>query len=198
MKLEHRFTVPAPLDQVWEALLDPERVAPCMPGATLSEVDGKTFSGTVKVKLGPVSLLYKGTGEFVDIDPVAHSLVLRASGKDTRGNGTAKATVTVHVDEEVRVETDLSITGRPAQLGRGLIAEVGGKIVAQFAESLATELEPGEAGDVQQQHLRVVRDEPEPIDLIGTAGVPVLKRLLPVLAIALVVIVFVLRRRRHR
>ncbi|GLZ32762.1 hypothetical protein Lesp02_49500 [Lentzea sp. NBRC 105346] len=198
MKLEHRFSVPAPVDEVWEALLDPERVAPCMPGATLASVEGKAFSGSVKVKLGPVQLLYRGTGEFVEIDPATHSLVLRASGKDTHGNGTASATVTVHVDQEVLVETDLSITGRPAQLGRGLIAEVGGRIVGQFAESLARELEPGEADEVQQQHLRVVRDEPEPIDLIGTAGVPVLKRLLPVLAIALIAIFVVLRRRRHR
>jgi uncharacterized protein len=198
MKLEHRFTVPAPVDQVWRALQDPERVAPCMPGATLASVEGRTFAGSVKVKLGPVNLLYKGTGEFVEIDDDKHALVLRASGKDTRGNSTASATVTVHVDEEVLVETDLSITGRPAQLGRGLIAEVGGKIVAQFAESLATELEQGEADEVQQQHLRVVPDEPEPIDLIGTAGVPVLKRLVPVLVVALVVIFVVLRRRRHR
>ena len=95
MKLEHSFTVPADLDTVWQAVLDPERVAPCMPGATLTEVDGDTFKGSVKVKLGPISLLYKGTGEFLSQGPEARTVVIKASGKDARGNGTAAATVTV-------------------------------------------------------------------------------------------------------
>ncbi|MET9232325.1 SRPBCC family protein [Lentzea sp. NPDC003310] len=198
MKLTHSFTSPAPAEEVWEALIDPERVAPCLPGATLTSVDGKTFSGEVKVKLGPVQLLYRGSGEFVEIDPVLRRAVMKAAGKDTRGNGTASAVVTFVVGDTVDVETDLAITGRPAQLGRGLIAEVSGKLVDQFAECLASTLVSVDPDEVaQQQHLRVVPDEP--IDLIDTAGVPVLKRVLPVAAAALAVVLFVvLRRRRQR
>lgn len=198
MKLTHSFTAPAPAEEVWEALLDPERVAPCLPGATLTSVDGKTFNGEVKVKLGPVQLLYRGSGEFVEIDPVLRRAVLKASGKDTRGNGTASAVVTFQVGDTVEVETELSVTGRPAQLGRGLISEVSGKLVDQFAECLASTLGSVDPDEVaQQQHLRVVPDEP--IDLIDTAGVPVLKRVLPIAAaVAAVVLFVVLRRRRQR
>ncbi|RDI31230.1 SRPBCC family protein [Lentzea flaviverrucosa] len=198
MKLTHSFTSPAPAEEVWDALIDPGRVAPCLPGATLTSVDGKTFSGEVKVKLGPVQLLYRGTGEFVEIDPVLRRAVMKAAGKDTRGNGTASAVVTFVVGDSVEVETDLAITGRPAQLGRGLIAEVSGRLVDQFAECLASTLGSVDPDEVaQQQHLRVVPDEP--IDLIDTAGVPVLKRVLPLAAAALaVVLLVVLRRRRQR
>ncbi|HEV7650796.1 MAG TPA: SRPBCC family protein [Actinophytocola sp.] len=147
MKLEHSFTVPADLDTVWAAVLDPERVAPCMPGASLSEVDGDSFKGTVKVKVGPISLQYKGSGEFLEKDEAARKVVIKAAGKDTRGNGTASATVTVTLRAEGAgtagsVDTDLSITGKPAQFGRGLIAEVGGKILDSFAACLATKLAP--------------------------------------------------------
>ena len=219
MRLEHEFTVPAPVETVWTALMDPERVAPCMPGATLSEVDGPRFTGTVKVKLGPITLMYKGSGEFLETDEKTRTTVIKASGKDVRGNGTAAATVTAALTEveggtRASVVTDLSITGRPAQFGRGLIAEVGGKIIDQFATCLASRLGSEEAGgddnatddlpegtDVTQQHLRAVPDqaeEAEAIDLLGTAGVPVLKRVLP-LALGLVVLVLVITRlRRHR
>ncbi|HUQ58311.1 SRPBCC family protein [Lentzea sp.] len=198
MKLTHSFAAPGPAEEVWEALLDPERVAPCLPGATLTSVEGRTFSGEVKVRLGPVQLLYRGSGEFVEVDPVLRRAVMKAAGKDARGNGTASATVTFQVGDTVDVETDLAVTGRPAQLGRGLIAEVSGKLVDQFAECLAGALGSGDPDEVaQQQHLRVVPDEP--IDLIDTAGVPVLKRVLPVAGAALaVVLLVVLRRRRHR
>ena len=197
MKLTHSFVAPGPAEEVWEALLDPERVAPCLPGATLTSVDGKTFTGEVKVKLGPVRLLYRGSGEFVEIDPVLRRAVMKAAGKDTRGNGTASALVTFQVGDVVEVETDLSVTGRPAQLGRGLMSEVSGKLVDQFAECLASTLGSVDPDEVaQQQHLRVVPDEP--IDLIDTAGVPVLKRVLPIAAAVLaVVLVVVLRRRRQ-
>ncbi|WP_026316221.1 SRPBCC domain-containing protein [Actinokineospora enzanensis] len=145
MRLEHRFTVPADLDTVWAAVLDPERVAPCLPGAALTGVAGTAFSGTVKVKLGPISLLYKGSGEFLERDADARRIVIKASGKDSRGNGTANATVTVTLSADGdttvgRVDTDLAITGKPAQFGRGLIAEVGGKILDAFAANLAEAL----------------------------------------------------------
>jgi carbon monoxide dehydrogenase subunit G len=221
MKLEHEFTVPAPVGTVWSALMDPVRVAPCMPGATLTEVDGPKFTGTVKVKLGPITLLYKGTGEFVETSEPDHRAVIKASGKDVRGNGTAAATVTASLAEvdggtRASVVTDLSVTGRPAQFGRGLIAEVGGKIIDQFAGCLATRLGSEEAGGADssepsggpevtsaqqqhQQHLRAVPNPPDDaIDLLGTAGVPVLKRALPlVLGLAALVLVIV-RLRRHR
>lgn len=147
MKLEHSFSVPADLDTVWAAVLDPERVAPCMPGASLSEVDGDSFKGTVKVKVGPISLQYKGSGEFLEKDETARKLVIKAAGKDTRGNGTASATVTLTLRAEGTgtagaVDTDLSITGKPAQFGRGLISEVGGKILDAFATCLASKLAP--------------------------------------------------------
>jgi uncharacterized protein len=211
MKLEHRFTVPAPVPDVWAALLDPEKVAPCLPGATLTGVDGREFTGTVKVKLGPVTLLYKGTGQFTSVDERVHAAVLRASGKDTRGNGTASATVSMALTPaaagtEVSVVTDLNITGRPAQLGRGLISEVSARIVDEFAQCLATRLAPAEAEEVTatetaaRPHLRAVPDEPrEPLDLLDTAGAPLLKRVLPVVAGLLVLALLVRRLRgRHR
>ncbi|WP_017973084.1 SRPBCC family protein [Actinopolyspora halophila] len=145
MQLEHEFTVPVPVDDAWQALLDLERVAPCMPGATLKSVEGNEFSGSVKVKLGPVSLLYKGSGSFTSVDPEAHRAVVDASGKDSRGNGTASATVSATLRPEgtstaVHVSTDLKVTGKPAQLGRGLISDVTEKLIDQFANCLAERL----------------------------------------------------------
>ncbi|WP_410642090.1 SRPBCC domain-containing protein [Amycolatopsis sp. lyj-346] len=149
MRLDHEFTVPAPIGEVWQAVVDPERVAPCMPGATLTKVEGDRFSGTVKVKLGPISLLYKGNGEFLEKDDAAHKVTIKASGKDSRGSGTAAATVTLTLTEtdggtHGAVATDLSITGKPAQFGRGLISEVGGKILDTFAGCLSGKLAPAE------------------------------------------------------
>lgn len=153
MRLEHQFSVPAPPDVVWAAVIDPERVAPCMPGATLTEVDGSEFSGGVKVKVGPISLLYKGSGQFLETDEQARRVVIKAAGKDSRGNGTAAATVTVTLTEEPggtkgTVVTDLTVTGKPAQFGRGMIVEVGGKILDSFAACLAGKLGTGTANGV--------------------------------------------------
>ncbi|GAB2932652.1 SRPBCC family protein [Rhodococcus aerolatus] len=146
MDLEHSFSVDAPIDVVWKAFNEPDRVAPCFPGATLTDSTDTTFTGTVKVKLGPIAMLYKGVGEFVETDEAAHRAVIDARGKDSRGNGQASAkvtaTLTANGDDktDVVVLTDLSITGKPAQLGRGLIAEVGGKIIGQFADCLGQRL----------------------------------------------------------
>jgi carbon monoxide dehydrogenase subunit G len=145
VRLEHEFSVPAPPDVVWAAVIDPERVAPCMPGASLTSVDGTEFSGGVKVKLGPVSLMYKGSGEFLETDEQARKVVIKASGKDSRGNGTAAATVTVTLSPEGdgtkgTVVTDLTVTGKPAQFGRGMIVEVSGKLLDTFAACLASKL----------------------------------------------------------
>ena len=146
MKLEHEFTVPAPVDEAWKVLLDVERVAPCMPGATLLTVDGDTFTGSVKVKVGPIQVTYNGQAKFASLDEAAHRAVIEASGKETRGSGTAAATVTaVLLDAggsttNVRVETDLDVTGKPAQFGRGVMAEVAAKLIGQFSSCLAEEL----------------------------------------------------------
>lgn len=146
MKLEHSFTVPAPVDQAWATLLDIEGVAPCMPGATLTGVDGDEFSGTVKVKLGPVSLSYSGKGRFLERDDAAHTVVIDATGRDKNGNGTAGASVHARMEPDgaastkVVVVTDLKITGRPAQFGRGVMQDVGGKIIGQFADCLAAKM----------------------------------------------------------
>jgi carbon monoxide dehydrogenase subunit G len=150
MKLEHEFTVPATLDEAWAVLLDVEKVAPCMPGATLTSVDGDDFTGTVKVKVGPIQVTYKGQAKFVDKDDAAHRVVIEASGKEARGSGTAAATVTANLradgDKTVaHVVTDLNITGRPAQFGRGVMADVGAKLIGQFADCLADELGGGGA-----------------------------------------------------
>src|SRR5262252_5415733 len=150
MELEHSFTIPVPPEQAWQVLLDVEQVAPCMPGATVDAVDGDQIKGRIKVKVGPVSLTYSGTARFVERDEQARSVTLEASGKETRGAGTASATVRSSLADEggqtkVVVRTTMSVTGRPAQFGRGVMAEVGGKIIERFASNLAAQL----AGGVQ-------------------------------------------------
>jgi uncharacterized protein len=148
VQLEHSFTVPAAIDDAWKVLLDIERVAPCMPGAALETVHGDDFTGTVKVKLGPIGLTYKGKASFVEKDEATHRAVIKAQGRDSRGNGTASATVTATLTEEgsstkVEVTTDLDITGKPAQFGRGVMLDVGNKLIGQFADCLAGKLGGG-------------------------------------------------------
>jgi len=142
MELEHSFTVPVPEDRAWEVLLDVERVAPCMPGATLDSVDGDEIKGRIKVKVGPIAMTYAGRARFTERDPHAHVITLEASGKETRGAGTASATVRSMLEgrdshTHVVVHTTLNVTGRPAQFGRGVMAEVGGKLIGVFASNLA-------------------------------------------------------------
>ena len=150
MELSHRFVVPAALEIAWAAFNDPEGIAPCFPGATLTSVDGDTFAGSVKIKLGPISMLYNGTGVFVERDEAAHRVVIEAKGKDKRGNGTAGATVVAQLTADgtgtaVEVSTDLSITGKPAQFGRGVIQDVSDKLLGQFVECIAQKLGPAAA-----------------------------------------------------
>ncbi len=151
MQLEHSFIVPAPIDEAWPVLIDIERVAPCMPGAALDSVDGDDFTGTVKVKLGPIGLTYKGKASFVEKDEATHRAVINAQGRDSRGNGTASAKVTATLTDDggsstkVHVITDLDITGKPAQFGRGVMVDVGNKLIGQFADCLAGKL--GGGGD---------------------------------------------------
>jgi len=192
MQLEHQLSVPAPIDVVWPALLDPERVAPCVPGATLTGVEGETFSGTVKVKVGPITLLYKGTGTFTETDEKARRAVLKASAKDTRGNGTVSATVTLTLTPEGErtsgvVATDLSITGKPAQFGRGMIAEVGGKIIEQFSACLSEKLAVAPAVTAAPAAEPV--QEAEPLDLVHYARRSALKRVGPLVGVAMLVLI---------
>jgi carbon monoxide dehydrogenase subunit G len=157
MDLTHRFTVPAPIDEAWAAFNDLERIAPCFPGAALTSYDGEEFAGLVKVKLGPISLQYTGTGRFVERDDSAHRAVVEAKGKDKRGNGTAAASITARLSEgadnttDVEVVTALNITGKPAQFGRGVMQDVSDRLLGQFATCLETKLGP--AADPEQQPL---------------------------------------------
>jgi uncharacterized protein len=148
MELDHSFIVPVPPDRAWEVLLDVERIAPCMPGATVEEFDGEVVTGRIKVKVGPVSLTYRGTAKFTERDPDTKVVVVDASGKETRGAGTASAAIRASLvpsgdGTEVSIHTTMNVTGRPAQFGRGVIAEVGGKLVEKFAENLAQMISDG-------------------------------------------------------
>ena len=225
MELQHSFSVPVDVDRAWAVLVDIEQVAPCMPGAALDTVDGDEFTGSVKVRLGPIGITYKGKARFVEKDQVAHRAVIDAQGKDARGNGTASATVTATLhpqDDGTRVEvnTDLAITGKPAQFGRGVMVDVGNKLIGQFADCLAGKLAkpagPAADGpaavapaavsgpppaasqpDTPQTSPEAPAEEVAPIDLMASAGPAVLKRLAPVaLLLAVLVLVIVLRRRR--
>jgi uncharacterized protein len=146
MKLENSFTIDAPVEKAWEALNSPEKVAPCFPGATLTSYEGDSFAGTVKVKLGPIAMTYKGKGTYVSRDDAAHRVVIEANGRDSRGNGTASATVTASLLADgpdktgVSMETDMTITGKPAQFGRGVISDVADKIIGQFSACVARKL----------------------------------------------------------
>ncbi len=223
MKLENRFTVPVPVDEAWRVLLDVERVAPCMPGATLTKVDGDAFEGTVKVKVGPINLTYGGKASFVSKDAATHVAVIDGSGKETRGTGTAKALITCRLigrgaSTDVEVDTDLNVTGKPAQFGRGVLADVSSKLVDQFAACLSDEIRAGNpepvfaatAADLGAPEglepplsplmpvaqPREARKPAEAIDLLGTAGAPVLKRLAPLLAGIVALLLLVRRLRR--
>ncbi len=231
MKLENQFTVKASLADTWRLLTDLERIAPCMPGAELIGREGDAYKGRVRVKLGPVLAQYEGRASFIEKDDAAHRGVLRAEGRETKGQGSAKATVTASLAEtpegtQVTVETDLAIVGRLAQMGRGLIAEVSGKLLSEFVANLEREFaasaapaarsdaaasalagsvgpitgEPTASADVSERGVGG-RGAPEPlsqparspraaapVDLLATAGMPVLKRLLPIAIVAALVV----------
>jgi len=179
MNLENEFTVPVPVDEAWQVLLDVERMAPCMPGATLTSVNGDEFTGTVKVKVGPITVTYNGEAKFLSKDDATHRAVLEAKGKESRGSGTAGATVTTQLSGEgsttkVRVETDLNITGRPAQFGRGVMAEVAAKLIDQFARCLEDEINsappPPAAAPTPEAPAAAAPGEGEPAPAKKTTG----------------------------
>jgi uncharacterized protein len=254
MHLNHEFVVPVPVEQAWDVLLDIERIAPCLPGATVESVEGDSFAGRVKVKVGPISVTYKGTATFVQRDEASHRATIRADGREARGSGTAAATIEAVLNDEgertrVTLDTELAITGRPAQFGRGVMVDVSNKLLGMFAECLehtlaADQAAPAAAGGAAEAvpvepvaapaaagpgepvgtSAAAVRGEPaavstaaaasgpsaapsatrpeaprptpEAIDLLGAAGVPILKRALPaVSAVVLLVLLWRILRR---
>jgi uncharacterized protein len=232
MHLNHEFVVPVPVEQAWDVLLDVERIAPCLPGATVESVEGDSFAGRVKVKVGPITVTYKGTATFVQRDETSHRATIKADGREARGSGTAAATIEAVLHDEgertrVTLDTELAITGRPAQFGRGVMVDVSNKLLGMFADCLETTLAADQAAPVPAAAVpgepvgasvaavpgepaavsavapgpsaapTAVRPEaprptPEAIDLLGAAGVPILKRALPAVS-AVVVLVLVWR-----
>jgi carbon monoxide dehydrogenase subunit G len=152
MDLEHSFSVPVDVDTAWAEFQDIGSVAECFPGASVTSVEGDSFSGSVKVKLGPIALVYNGSGSFTERDEANHRFVVDAKGKDKRGNGTAGATVTLTMNgtgdsTDVNVHTDLAITGKPAQFGRGVMQDVSDKLLGQFVGCLEQRLGGGGAAE---------------------------------------------------
>jgi len=245
MELTNDFRVNAPVEEAWKVLTDVERIAPCMPGAQLQEVEGDEYRGIVKVKVGPITAQYKGTATFVEKDDAGHRAVLRADGRDTRGQGNASATITATLVDDgggtkVSVVTDLTVTGKVAQFGRGVLADVSGKLINQFVQCLESDVlagsvpaaadEPEAAAPAAETAApdepsgastpagteavttavaeeeavipqptgprRVDSPEPAPVDLLGTAGAPVARRIGPIIGVLIVVLWLVRRRRR--
>jgi len=222
LELNNDFEVAAPVDLVWAVLTDVERIAPCLPGAQLLEIEGDEFRGVVKIKVGPITAQDKGAASFSEGDDVEHRAVLRAEGRDTRGAGNAAANITAELEAtdvgtKVTVTTDLTVTGKVAQFGRGVMADVSKKLMGQFAENLsdliaasgdeavvespANEVTVDAAADEaavdvpvdETPAVRVVdAPEVEAIDLLGAAGAPILKRLVPTLLAVVAVVVIIL------
>jgi carbon monoxide dehydrogenase subunit G len=223
MELKNDFHVSVPIDVAWAVLTDLERIAPCMPGAELQEVEGEEYRGVVKVKVGPISAQYKGSARFVEKDDKQHRAVLLAEGRDTRGQGNASATVTALAvpDDDgttISIATDLTITGKVAQFGRSVMGDVSAKMLTEFAERLEADVlsqssrseptEPATDSPVTSEATPEVPDLPtvrkipsapvEPIDLLGTAGPSVVKRVAPLAAVLGLVLLLWRRRRRQR
>ena len=163
MEITDQFRVSTPIDQTWKVLLDIERIAPCLPGAQLEEIHGDEFRGVVKVKVGPITAQYKGTARLAEVDEAARRIVIDASGRDTRGQGNASAKILVTMTgdasgTEVSVHTDLSITGKVAQFGRGVLGDVSAKLLGQFVERLEADVLNGDA----PAPAPAVASEPEP------------------------------------
>jgi carbon monoxide dehydrogenase subunit G len=231
MEITDSFRVSTPIDATWKVMLDIEGIAPCMPGAQLQEVEGDEYRGIVKVKVGPISAQYKGTARLAEVDEANRRIVIDASGRDTRGQGNAKATIVVTMTPEgggtkVAVATDLSITGKVAQFGRGVLADVSSKLMGQFVENVERDVlsvagggDTSHAGGPYEQALesvlppaaaptsapapaasgprRIDSPEVEPVDLFGVAGAPVTKRLVPI-GVGVVVLWILWRMLRRR
>jgi carbon monoxide dehydrogenase subunit G len=215
MRLDQKFTIPTGLEEAWQLLLDVEQIAPCFPGATVTSMQGDTVKGAVRVKLGPILLTYNGVLEFVERDDERHRLVMDGQGTDTKGNGSASAQVTAHlsaIDANhtlCTLATDLNVTGRPAQFGRGMMLEVGNNILGKFSTNLAASLAqahaapaPVEQAALPAAHLELAAEpararhsrsaiDSEPLDLLKAARGAALKRLAPVAAGLVVVVALI-------
>jgi len=221
VELTNEFRVGVPIERAWDVLTDVERIAPCLPGAQLQEIEGDEHRGIVKVKVGPITAQYKGSATFVERDAPRRA-VLRAEGRETRGQGNASATITATLAPDgdgtkVTVTTDLTVSGKVAQFGRGVLADVSAKLLGQFVDCLeSTVLADGAAAPVEapaaespatepatEPERPVVRrvDSPEarPVDLVGTAGASVGKRVAPAAAaLAVLWLLRILLKRRKR
>ncbi len=229
MQLNHSFSVPIGIEEAWQVLRDIERIGPCMPGATIDSVEGDEFTGRVKVKVGPMQVTYQGQARWVDVDEEHHRATIEARGSEARGTGTATATITAELTErddrtEVTVFTDLAITGKPAQFGRGVMSDVGEKLLGQFADCLATTLDRttpeeqgAEAAMTKHQektaadpptsepafasliHFDEAKDTADAVDLVDVAGGPLVKRALPIVGVvaALWLVLRLVRRKRR-
>ena len=205
MELNNEFRVAVPAATVWEVFTDVERVAPCLPGATLLSVDGDDFTGAVKVKVGPITVSYQGVARYQEKDPAAQRLVLKAEGKETRGNGNAAAIVTAQLKDEgaagtvVYLNTDLTISGKAAQFGRGVLADVASNLIGQFAKSLeasvlgdgatdassaptAASTAPTAAPTAEAAAATAQADAGDSIDMLQVVALPMAKRAAPIAA----------------
>ena len=208
MDLNHEFIVNVPVKDAWVILTDLERIAPCLPGAQLTEVEGETYRGQVKVKVGPIVAQFKGQASFVSRDDIAHTASLKGEGRDTTGKGTASAIITAQLTSvtptstKCTVVTNLTISGKVAQFGRGALADVSDKLLAQFSENLnqlinsspapttttTTAATSAPVAAAMPEIRKIESAEVAPLDLLGTAGAPILKRAIPVV-VALVAVV---------
>ena len=211
MEMTNEIEVNASVSDVWDAFNDVERIAPCLPGAQLTEIEGEEYRGVVKVKVGPVNAQYKGKATFVERDQEALKVVILAEGRETRGQGNASANITATLEAlgddrtKVGVTTELKITGKVAQIGRNLIPDVSAKIMGQFAENLEALLSapaPSEAaasdedsaeGSEQESGIRAVSGpEADAVDLLDVAGPPVAKKFGPIAG--LIAVLWIIRR----
>ena len=213
MELVNEFSVEAPIERVWSFFTNVELIAPCLPGAQLQEIEGEEYRGIVKVKVGPISAQYKGVATFIEKDESNYRIVLRGEGRDTRGAGNASADIEAQLvsngdQTDVTVSTELKITGKAAQFGRGVMADISKKLMAQFADNLselitgdtevedtAAQEEAPSAGENKTESVRILdSEEVEAVNLLSTAGAPVLKRALLLIAIAaaIAIVIFVI------
>jgi carbon monoxide dehydrogenase subunit G len=174
MELTNTFDVSVPVETAWAVLTDVERIAPCLPGAQLQEIEGDEYRGVVKIKVGPITAQYKGKATFVEKDDVAHKAVLEAAGRDTRGQGNASATITALLEPvgdgtHVTVTTDLTVTGKVAQFGRGVLADVSAKLLGQFVDNLEQTVLTDDAlaaAEVVEEAEQALADVADAVDLV--------------------------------
>ena len=212
MDLNHNFTVEVPVEDAWRILTNVERIAPCLPGAQLQEIEGDVYRGAVKVKVGPIQAQFKGQASFVEFDEVAHKVVLKGEGRDIGGKGNASALITAELtalsatSTSVTVNTDLSVTGKVAQFGRGAMADISDKLLAQFVVNLnemiaasdapaaeapvATPAPAAPAESAQPTVRKIDGPEAEALDLLSISRGVIVKRALPVVVVVAAIVIW--------